>query len=79
MFGKKNRQIRELTNQVSHLQDENHKLAKELEVMYAVKDTNSTLLMELNTANARLREIQDKSNARTRKYRAKIKTQSGNK
>jgi hypothetical protein len=73
MFGKKSREIRELKSQVNELTAANQKLSSELSIMYAVKDTNRTLQMELDTANARLREIQDKSNARTRKYRAKVK------
>jgi regulator of replication initiation timing len=73
MFGKKSRQIRELRTQVNELITENQKLSTELNTMYAVKDTNHTLQMGLDAANARLREIQDKSNARTRKCRARAK------
>ena len=79
MFGKKSREIHNLKVEVEKLTTKNERLAHEVYILNTVKDTNHTLQMELDAANARLREIQDKSNARTRKYRAKIRTQSGNK
>jgi predicted nucleic acid-binding Zn-ribbon protein len=70
MFGKKNRKIKELTNEIVILKAKISSLEESLSI---IKDCAQDYQFQCTAAHARLREIQDKSNARTRKYRAKMK------
>ena len=74
MFGRKARLIAQLKEEIAKKNADLDRLSETYKKMLdKLNAENVALIHDLNKAKARLREIQDKSNARTRKCRANKK------
>lgn len=74
MFGKKARLIKELQHELEEKDKKLNELQNTYKKMFdKMSSEHAALVFDLTKAKARLREIQDKSNARTRKCRANKK------